>query len=227
MKKVYTIVLAAALMLLGTQAKAQLNIGVGYLNSTEITTTTSNNNELSRMGLNGLFLGASYNIEIVNGFGVAPGFYVDVLFAEYNRAIYAYSDRRTKRKVDLNVPINLTYRYEVNDKFAILVYAGPVFQYGVSYKYNWYPKTEGIINISGAESYNMYDKDQENKIIVLSEGKERIYNPFNIYLGGGAGVQLGDIQIHVGYDHSLLNCARTDGYNTRRSQIKVGVNFEF
>ena len=82
MKKVYTIVLAAALMLLGTQAKAQLNIGLGYLNSTEINSQTSDNKEISRYGLNGMFVGASYNIEIVNGFGVAPGFYVDVLFAE-------------------------------------------------------------------------------------------------------------------------------------------------
>ena len=49
--------------------------------------------------------------------------------------------------------------------------------------------------------------------------------PFNMYAGGGVAVQLGDIQIMVGYDHSLLNVSRIEGERTGRSQIKVGVNF--
>lgn len=222
MKKVYTIVLAAALMLLGTQAKAQLNIGVGYLNSTEIDKQTSDNKEAGRIGLNGIFVGASYNIEIVNGLGVAPGFYVNALFAERtssagSRIIPASATiTGTYRDIALNVPINLNYKYEVNSNFGIFAYAGPVFQYGVSCKTNWH----GSISVLGktySDGYvdNHYDAQNGDS------------NPFNIYLGGGLGVQFGDIQLHVGYDHSLLNRSRIDGYKTSRSQIKVGVNFEF
>lgn len=222
MKKVYTIVLAAALMLLGTQAKAQLNIGVGYLNSTEIDTQTSNNKELDRTGLNGIFVGASYNIEIVDGLGVAPGFYVNALFAEqtWSGGISILpivgSVTGTYRDVALNVPINLNYKYEVNGNFGIFAYAGPVFQYGVSCKTTYHGSIKiGTRSFSDGEVYNHYD------------AKDGDSNPFNIYLGGGLGVQLGDIQLHVGYDHSLLNRSRIDGEKTRRSQIKVGVNFEF
>jgi len=224
MKKVYTIVLAAALMLLGTQAKAQLNIGLGYLNSTEIASQLSDNKEVGRSGLNGMFVGASYNIEIVNGFGVAPGFYVDVLFAEKTEsaggAIFGIpvtgSVTATYREVALNVPINLNYKYEVNSNFAIFVYAGPVFQYGVSSKTTYHGGARlGNLTFNDGDVYNHYDPKNGDS------------NPFNIFLGGGAGVQLGDIQLHVGYDHSLLNCYKGDNYNIRRSQIKVGVNFEF
>ena len=71
------------------------------------------------------------------------------------------------------------------------------------------------IHVNDKGSYNHYDKDNGDT------------KPFNILLGGGVGVQVGDIQFLVGYDHTLLNVDRVEGFNTGRHQIKVGINFEF
>jgi hypothetical protein len=62
MKKIYALVLAAALLLLGTQAKAQFHIGVGYLNSTEITRFNDGTNPF-RETMHGFYLGGTFNIK--------------------------------------------------------------------------------------------------------------------------------------------------------------------
>lgn len=58
MKKVFSFILAASMMLIGTAAIAQPSLGIGYLNSTDkvksgSTTKTTN--------LSGFYVGGSYN----------------------------------------------------------------------------------------------------------------------------------------------------------------------
>lgn len=72
MKKVFSFILAASMMLIGTAAIAQPSLGIGYLNSTDkaksgSTTKTTN--------LSGFYVGGSYNINLAGSFGVAPGLY--------------------------------------------------------------------------------------------------------------------------------------------------------
>ena len=94
MKKIYALVLAAALLLLGTQAKAQFHIGVGYLNSTEITRFNDGTNPF-RETMHGFYLGGTFNFKVAGDFGIAPGFYIDALFQEevYNE-LPAYYQKR-------------------------------------------------------------------------------------------------------------------------------------
>ena len=68
MKRVFSSILAASMMLIGTAAIAQPSLGIGYLNSTDkvksgSTTKTTN--------LNGFYVGGSYNINLAGSFGVA------------------------------------------------------------------------------------------------------------------------------------------------------------
>lgn len=72
MKRVFSSILAASMMLIGTAAIAQPSLGIGYLNSTDkaksgSTTKTTN--------LSGFYVGGSYNINLAGSFGVAPGLY--------------------------------------------------------------------------------------------------------------------------------------------------------
>ena len=136
MKKIYALVLAAALLLLGTQANAQFHIGVGYLNSTEITHYNNGDKPFSEM-MHGFYLGGTFNIKVAGNFGIAPGFYIDALFQEelYREQPKYYQSRfggfnfesGIYRELALNVPVNLTYDFEINDNVSISsVYsAGP------------------------------------------------------------------------------------------------------
>ena len=234
MKKVFAIVFSAAALLLGTQAHAQLSFGAGWLNSTEITKYTNGDPD-DKTNLNGLYLGGQYNLNVVEGFGVAPGVYFSTLFDRRNNseAIYGTfkSERETYREFAINVPINLNYTFEFGRDFNLFVYAGPVFQMAFSSK-GTSEASAGIgtfVQSTGKYTLNyfngkLYGPDNK-EVATLNEGG--ISNPFNIYLGGGVGLQAGDIQVIIGYDHSMLNFSKIKDSYTSRSQIKVGIGFSF
>ena len=75
MKKVFSILLAASLMLLGTQAFAQMSVNAGYLNSTQ-SFKDSNSKSINS---NGAYAGVSFNIPLAGAFGIAPGLYYSMI----------------------------------------------------------------------------------------------------------------------------------------------------
>lgn len=220
MKKVIISVLSAALLLMGTQAKAQLSVGAGYLNSAETTTNTSNNST-SSANLNGFYAGANFNIAIAGELGVAPGLYASMLFGSSKEGgslgpisasgVVKYSE------FALNLPVNVNYGIKLNRDTKILLYAGPVFQYGLSSK----TETSGTTNVGGLFSIDSngttdnYNGDYANR------------NPFTIYVGGGAALQAGNLQVILGYDHSVTNISKATNTQLGRSQLKVGFGMAF
>ena len=232
MKKIFAIVLGAALMLAGTNAFAQLSVGAGWLNSTE--TVKSGNNDPSKTNLNGFYVGGQYNLPIVAGLGVAPGLYVSGIFAKVNNSDSAYgvsgSTNASSREFDLNVPVNVNYAFEIGGDFKVFVYAGPVFQLGIVSKASYEASVSaGGIGLSTGkyttDNYSGKTYNAKNEEVGQHDGGYQ--NPFNIYLGGGAGIQAGAFQVIIGYDHSLLNFSKNSNETASRSQIKLGVGYAF
>ncbi len=207
MKKVYAIVLAAALLLVGTQASAQLRFGAGYMNAAE---RTISGNTTDKADLNGFYAGFHYNLNIVAGLGVATGLYADMLFSERESSVWMVSGKVKFSELDLNLPVYLNYTFPLNRDFSLFVYGGPTLQYGIFRKAK---VTVSAGSTSKSETSDYY-KDGNNK-------------PFNVYLGGGAGFQAGNIQVILGYDHSMINMLESDNVKQNRSQIKIGVGFAF
>ena len=221
MKKIIAILLAASLMLLGTQAHAQLVPGAGYLYSSE--TSTSGNTTSDATPFHGFYFGASYNVPIVGGLGIAPGFYANMLLRNANASAgsssLGLSLQGNYRELALNIPVNLNYIYEFGN-CAVMAFAGPTFQYGIISK----TTVTGSAQISlFGKNYSYTDGSSVNHYDAESGSR----NPFNIYLGGGIGFQVGDILFTVGYDHSLLDADKIDNCKTGRSQIKAGVSLGF
>ena len=213
MKKVFATVLGAALMLIGTQAFAQIGFGVGYINASDKTVATvSGTTKTDKADRNGFYVGFDYNLKIIAGLGVQTGLYADMLFSSSKDEYYIATGNARFTEIDLNIPLNLTYTFPLNRDFSLFIFGGPTFQYGVykNYKYTtsatWTDKT--------ATTTVDYYKDSGHK-------------PFNIYLGGGAGFQAGNVQVRVGYDHSMMNMVDSDSYKLGRGQIKIGVGLSF
>ena len=232
MKKIFAIVLGAALMLSGTNAFAQLSVGAGWLNSTE--TVKSGDNDPSKTNLNGFYVGGQYNLPIVAGLGVAPGLYVSGIFAKVNNSDSAYgvsgSTNASSREFDLNVPVNVNYAFEIGGDFKVFVYAGPVFQLGIVSKASYEASlSAGGLGVSTGkyttDNYSGKTYNAKNEEVGQHDGGYQ--NPFNIYLGGGAGIQSGAFQVIIGYDHSLLNFSKNSNETASRSQIKLGVGYAF
>ena len=232
MKKIFAIVLGAVLMLAGTNAFAQLSVGAGWLNSTE--TVKSGNNDPSKTNLNGFYVGGQYNLPIVAGLGVAPGLYVSGIFAKVNNSDSAYgvsgSTNASSREFDLNVPVNVNYAFEIGGDFKVFVYAGPVFQLGIVSKASYEASlSAGGLGVSTGkyttDNYSGKTYNAKNEEVGQHDGGYQ--NPFNIYVGGGAGIQSGAFQVIIGYDHSLLNFSKNSNETASRSQIKLGVGYAF
>jgi len=210
-------IIVLALLLVGIQANAQFIGSAGYIYSSEKTTEKSNGNS-EAVPFHGFFVGGSYNIQLGKGFGFAPGLYATYLIhnenADEGGRVLGYSLDGNKRQFSLNLPLKLTYSLDFGNDKGLIAYAGPIFQMGIT----------NTTSLSGSASILGFSRSFSGKVDNFEEG---LMNRFNIFLGGGVGVQLGDIIFHIGYDHSLLDVDKADNSITSRGQLKVGVGIDF
>ncbi|MBR1872477.1 MAG: PorT family protein [Bacteroidales bacterium] len=225
MKKIFTAVLAAVLLLAGTNAFAQLSVGAGWLNST-LTGTYSGSKQDNETS-NGLYVGASYNIHLVAGLNVAPGLYYSMITSKTG-ADYGKVGTVTGKFMEhaINIPVNLNYMFDLRG-VQLFVFAGPTFQFGLSSKYTWDTTGPAAITLSavGLKDGVVNAYKDENAILDISH-----YKPFNIYMGGGVGANISEaFQVTVGFDYGLMNLYRGDTKDTKynRYNIKIGLAYLF
>ena len=205
MKKIFSIVLAASLMLIGTQAFAQMSVNAGYLNSTLKTSNTSDN-------ANGAYAGVSFNIPIAGGLAVAPGVYYSMLTSKETASLGSiFSGSGTFMEHAVNVPVYVNYGIDLARDTKVFLFGGPTLQYGLASTVKYDANVAGV---SGSTTHNNYDNAN--------------YNRMNVYLGGGMGFQVSALQITVGYDYGMMNQYKGDNATQcHRSNLKLGVGFVF
>ena len=107
MKKYYAIAIVATFMLFTGKANAQFGIHAGYQNSTCY----------SILQGNGFYVGGSFNIKVVDNFGIAP-----CLLFSYT----TYSFIETASLVDVRFPLLATYTININKDLRVFGFAGPM-----------------------------------------------------------------------------------------------------
>lgn len=116
MKRIIISLALAAVAAFG--ANAQIGVGVGY------GTKTFSTNGFDDLG--GLYVGATYNLELSQGLCVAPG--VDLAF-------YSADKNNVKTKESyLAIPVLFNYAIPVADIIKIVPFAGPTVSLGLSSK---------------------------------------------------------------------------------------------
>lgn len=215
MKKIFATVLAASLMLVATNAFAQLSAGAGYINATDKAVYTASNGDKtsSETPLNGFYVGAQYDMPIpaVSGLGLETGVFANFLFgSSHSDGLLGFGAGTNKySEMNLNVPVHATFGFNLSGDTNVFAFAGPTFQLGLSSKSTYIPDSD---KSSKTVSDNFADPDR---------------NRFNLLIGGGIGAQVSGIRITVGVDQSLLNYLTADNYNGSRFQLKVGVGYAF
>lgn len=207
MKRFLTTVLAASLMLIGTNAFAQLSVAAGFGNSqTKFDINVLNVIKTSHnANLNGFYAGASYNIPVgTSGLGIAPGVYFAYL-TDKDVDIYVASGDLVESY--LEIPLDLNLKFPIADGLNGVIYAGPTFAYGVASKVN-----------SGSTTIDLYDGTISNYLD---------YNRIDVLAGGGIGVEFENmVRFDVGYDFGLLNRGGST-VGVHRNQLHAGVAFMF
>ena len=200
MKKVLSTLLAASLMLLGTQAFAQVSVNAGYLNSTLATENSSAN-------ANGAYAGLSFNLPLAGGIAVAPGVYYSMISGKSLDLGTIATGTLTEHAV--NVPVYLNYNVGLSRDTKFFVFGGPTLQYGLASNVKY---SSGLLDGS----------------LTTDNYKNSDYNRMNVYLGGGLGMNAGGFIVTVGYDYGMMNQYKGDNAaSCHRSNLKIGVGYEF
>lgn len=217
MKKLYALVLGAALLFAATDASAQLSIGVGYLGTT--LAGTFNGVKQDNEFCNGIYMGAGLDLPLVeDALAVTPGLYLNVLS---DRGVLAMNGATLQAKfteVALNIPVYLSYGLEVGYS-RLFVFAGPTFQCGITSRY----KVDGSVVVPA--SWKVITEDG-----VIDNYSEFDYSRWNIYLGGGVGADLNEtLRVTAGFDYGMLNLYKGDVPNTKynRYLFKIGIGYLF
>jgi len=218
MKKVITAAFVSVMMLISTNAFAQLSASVGFTNSKTVFDVYSLVN--MKANLNGVYGGFTYNIPIgVSGLGFAPGVYFSYLMKNDASLAVVKGDLSESY---LTVPMDLNFSTPVADGIKFIVFGGPSLSIGATSNVN----ISGVttigekLGIPGTINGNndMYDGALSKYIG---------YDRFDVLLGGGIGMDFEDIiRFTVGYDCGLLN----RGGNTvgiHRNQFHFGVAYLF
>lgn len=205
MKKL--IVVAAAMLLACATSFAQLNVNLGYANSTERYRT---GNDLYSMRLNGFTVGVGYSLELAEGFFFTPG--VNYQFsAASNTSPGFVSLKGNVTEHYVNVPMTLSYDFPLSGEIKFFLFAGPTASIGVA------SNTKLTVNVGP------YKADE-----VVDNYKNNDYYRFDILLGGGIGLKISDSYLFkVGYDFGLLNRSGVKDVTDHRRLLTVGIAYLF
>ena len=191
MKKIILTLALAAVAAIG--AHAQIGVGVGY--------TQKNFSDVFK-NEGGLFVGANYNIELVNGLAVAPG--IDFAMVSYKK-----DDLNYQKENYLAIPVMFNYAINLVDGFKLVPYLGPTFSYGIS------SKAKGGVSWGGitlsSDEYDVYETFDD-------------YNRLDIMIGGGVALDVMDmVRVQIGYNIGLLNRNNSsDGTAIKTSGVNFG-----
>lgn len=199
MKKFFTFVLSAALMLVALNASAQFRVEGGYLNANVKQTRDA---VIFDVVGHGFYGGVGADLWLpVHGLSMDLG-----VFWDYE----TYKDFIAGLGIDaelhhVRIPLRFKYTYHFSDDFKVYAMAGPGVTYAVIGKAR-YKKGDKYVR------EDLFDDDDRR---------------FDIQLGGEAGIRIFEhFSIKAGYDWGILNRGDDDA-PARRNLLHAGVALEF
>lgn len=195
----------AVLVLLGTQARAQLSADAGYVHGFEhwkgyIAEADTN--------LDGVYVGGRYNLSLENlldGLSFLPGANLSLLFG--NSPIFGMN----ARELAFNLPLTAAYTYEFTDDFKLLGLLGPEVQFGLMH---------GISHKSSGSSYDMYNDNNASGL--------GFRNRVNLAIQLGIGVEAAErVRVSIGLSLGLLNLNGLQGQRLGRNTLSIGGAYLF
>ena len=206
--------LMAAALLVAVTTFAQVQIGAGYVNSSD-RIKTSGSSDPSITASNGFYAGLGFTMPLAGDLSFAPGVYYTYLSNRTASSIAGgiISAAGERQEHYVNVPLHFNYGAELFPNFRLFFFGGPTASVGVA------SKTKLSGSILGYQANTVLDnyKDVSG------------YGRFDLLLGGGMGVDLANrIRLTVGYDFGMLN-RYTDSNDIvrHRNQLHAGVALLF
>ena len=237
---------AALLAAAGLAANAQISVQAGVLAPHQKMTHHDSFKRTDRYGY-GAYVGADYDIHIIKGFLITPGIYYNYTFSEYiNNDPYNFIHFD---QIDhlIKIPVHLKYNFNIKPgKFAIYLYAGPVFSVGLASQLNTLCKAIiddvagdiiHIDNYSGAikkiqlANYGDYRTMIIDMVQASIDSKGITQRYLDLQIDGGIGFRFKDHwELRFGYSFGVFdrfNRAYGDTHDLKMTQYYVGFGYRF
>ena len=206
--------LMAAALLVAVTSFAQVQIGAGYVNSTD-RINLSNDAEVSTAAANGVYAGIGVTLPLAGDLAVTPGVYYTFLTSHNGRSVAngILSASGDLQEHYVNVPVYFNYGSELAPNFRLFFFGGPTFSAGII---STTVLSASILGFSANTAIDNY-RDVSG------------YGRFDVMLGGGMGVDLGKrLRLTVGYDFGMMNrYTEGNGIIRHRNQLHGGLAFLF
>ncbi len=207
MKKVFSIMAVAAMMLFAGKSYAQLTLNLGYA---PVTYTTTFNNNDSKMEMNGFFVGANYNVNLTGDLNVAIG--ADFRFntkTDESDILGVANTKTTKTQMLIDIPVLFNYGLSLNKDLRISAFAGPTFSMALSGKST---SDVAVIGWGGSTEYDWYGDNSDRK-------------KFDIGLTFGLKLGYREYSLFGGYNMGLLNLTDANNTTLKASGWFAGLGF--
>ena len=217
MKKTLAIVAFVAAMLVAGKAQAQLSINLGYAPET-LTETVSNSGNSYYTNMTGFFAGATYNMDLYKGLGLAVGAQIrwnsDSGSSSSNLIVINSNCKYTTNQFLIDVPVLLNYGYNFNRDLRLAAFVGPTINFGI---YGQTKVTTNVNSIIGSgtdvDIYDFYDANSYN------------FKRFNLSGTAGLAFSFKQFRIFGGYNFGLLNLSNNANYTAKTAAPFFGLSY--
>lgn len=209
-KKISLVAIAAILSI--SFASAQVGIQAGYGTQTRTL-------EKSAMGailgdqftLSGFHVGPVADLNIQGPISLQYGLFYNYLTA--NKNVLLQDVKITSHSLDL--PVRVKASFPFGNGMSAFIFAGPNFSYGVA----------ELIDVAG----NRFYPGQDNESIYTWKNLtgDKMYAPFDLQLGAGAGLQFKALSVRFSYDFGMLDKDNSEDGVWKNNDMKIGVALSF
>jgi hypothetical protein len=216
MKTIFKTVLVVVLAVFAIEASAQ-SLKVGYVGGNWKEKDTDND-RTKTYSLSGFLVGFDYEYVLPSAKGVSirPG--VNLVYTSGRKSGEKLTD------LDVYVPVDVKYAYDINSSLSVYAFAGPRFDVGLisrsTDKYDGYKDS--------SDKYSGERKITYKGETTTVEGDPE-YKRFDLKIGLGTGVRFKKVSFEIGYDFGLINryIETYDDYTLKRNRLILTVGYNF
>ena len=219
MKRLLTFLTVSAAMLVAGKSYAQISIRAGFAPETWTTTTTAGNSSTtSTSSLNGIFVGAHYNLNITGDLGVSLGVQYRYNFGKETGSadvlgIVGGTFETKKTQSVLDVPVLLNYGLDLSEGMRLSIFAGPTLNLALAGNSH----TTTTVTVLGKPTVTESDNDWY--------GNNTNYESLNLSATFGINFTYMNFGIFGGYNMGLLDMNKLDNVSLKTAGFFVGLGY--
>ena len=210
-KKISLVAIAAILSI--SFASAQVGLQAGYGTQTRSFTDSYLNTIFGdKFTVSGFHVGPVADLAIQGPISLQYGLFYNYLTATKN--VLANDVKITSHSLDL--PVRVKANFPFGNGLSAFVFAGPNFNYAVA----------ELVDINGSR-FTMPGQSNESIYTWKDLNDKKMYAPFDLQLGAGAGLQFQGLSVRFSYDFGMLDKDNSDNGVWKNTDMKIGVAYTF